>query len=206
MPQQHRAQVTRDAILRAAAEEFERAGYTGTSLNAILDRGGFTKGAFYFHFPSKQALAAALVAAQDAAWPELRAGWLARDLDPLRTLVGMLNDGVARLAGDVVLRAGLRLSADRDAAEAGVPSGHWQWHDAVVRLLEAARDSGQLRADVDPAGAARVLVAAAVGARMMSATSGDFAGYPARMREVLRYLLPGVVTAEWLAEVGLPAE
>src|SRR5699024_8098595 len=50
MPQQRRARVTRGAILLAAAEEFERIGYSGATLGAVLRRSGVTKGAFYFHF------------------------------------------------------------------------------------------------------------------------------------------------------------
>ena len=63
MPQQRRAQLTRRAILAAAAEEFDSTGYAGTTLNAVLRRSGITKGAFYFHFPSKEAVAEALAAA-----------------------------------------------------------------------------------------------------------------------------------------------
>ena len=64
MPQQRRAQLTRRAILIAAAEEFDRVGYDATSLNAILRRGGITKGAFYFHFSSKEDVAEALTPAR----------------------------------------------------------------------------------------------------------------------------------------------
>lgn len=57
MPQQERAHATREAIVSAAAGEFDRAGHAAISLNDILRRSGVTKGAFYFHFPSKEAVA-----------------------------------------------------------------------------------------------------------------------------------------------------
>ncbi|KAA2264902.1 TetR/AcrR family transcriptional regulator [Solihabitans fulvus] len=200
MPQQHRARVTREVILQAAAEEFDRVGYAGAPLSAILERGGLTKGAFYFHFSSKEALAEALVRAQDEAWPSVRREWLARRLDPLRTLVGIVNEVVGLLARDVVLRAGMRLVEEESAAPVGLPVPAWDWQRVFEDLLDEAMRCGQLRADADPCEAARVLRGAVMGARVISTTTSGCAEYPARMHEVWRYLLPGLAAPQWLAE------
>ena len=58
---QERAEVTREAILEGAAEAFDAAGFGSTSLSDISQRAGVTKGALYFHFPSKEALAHTLM-------------------------------------------------------------------------------------------------------------------------------------------------
>src|SRR5690606_23623973 len=52
---------TRDRLLAAASELVLKHGFAATSLEQILQRTGVTKGAFFHHFPSKDALALALV-------------------------------------------------------------------------------------------------------------------------------------------------
>ena len=124
MPQQDRAYATREAILHAAAEEFDRLGYERASLTAVLARAGLTKGAFYFHFPSKEAVAGALIERQSDLWAQMRESWRARGVDPLSALHGMFLESADRMAADVVLRAGVRLNADREIGYPGVPSAH----------------------------------------------------------------------------------
>lgn len=63
---QERAVRTREALLRAAAEVFDTAGYSGASINKILERAGLTAGAMYFHFKNKEALARAVIMEQAA--------------------------------------------------------------------------------------------------------------------------------------------
>lgn len=52
----------RDRLLAAAADEFTENGYAAAKLTDIADRAGFTKGAVYSNFESKQALFAELLA------------------------------------------------------------------------------------------------------------------------------------------------
>ena len=56
MASQRRGRLTRDRILQAAQESFAQEGYDATSVASICERAGVTKGGFYHHFPSKQAL------------------------------------------------------------------------------------------------------------------------------------------------------
>ncbi len=56
---QARAVRTREAIVSVAAQHFDTDGYGASSINTILATGKFTKGAIYFHFPSKEAIAGA---------------------------------------------------------------------------------------------------------------------------------------------------
>ena len=50
------AEETRRTILAAARHLFETKGYTDTSIAAIVDAAGTTKGALFYHFASKEAL------------------------------------------------------------------------------------------------------------------------------------------------------
>lgn len=53
---QRRGEETRSRILQVAAESFAEHGYDGTGVAEICRRAGVTKGGFYHHFPSKQAV------------------------------------------------------------------------------------------------------------------------------------------------------
>ena len=57
MPTQaERADATRGKLLAVARKLFATKGYAATSLDALVRRAGVTKGAFYHHFPDKQAI------------------------------------------------------------------------------------------------------------------------------------------------------
>src|SRR5271165_2433403 len=56
-----RADTTRQQILRAAARQFARLPYHQVGLDDVLAEAELTKGAMYFHFRSKHALALAII-------------------------------------------------------------------------------------------------------------------------------------------------
>src|SRR6202789_2026568 len=53
---QERTAVTRDLLLRAAERVFARVGYETAQVEEIADAAGFSKGALYAHFKSKEEL------------------------------------------------------------------------------------------------------------------------------------------------------
>ena len=55
-PKQARAVQTKAGILEAAQECFAKSGYDATGVTEICAAAGISKGAFYHHFPSKQAV------------------------------------------------------------------------------------------------------------------------------------------------------
>ena len=63
MPKQSRSEATYRRLLAAAEDLFARHGYEEVSVAQICADAGVTKGAFYHHFPSKQALFLALIPA-----------------------------------------------------------------------------------------------------------------------------------------------
>lgn len=198
MPQQHRAQATRRAIVVAAAEEFDGAGYDGTPLSAILRRSGVTKGAFYFHFASKEALAVTLVRLQHQRWPRLRQRWLRRGLDPLSIAVGMVDEASRLIENDVVIRAGTRLARHRIGLASVEHRAVHDWEQVLTELLQRSAERGLLRAEANPSEVARVVHAAMVGVRTISFERQQMPGMTVRTAEVWRVALQGVATTEWL--------
>ncbi|MEU1482678.1 TetR/AcrR family transcriptional regulator [Streptomyces sp. NPDC005752] len=140
-PTKGRAGLTRQKILDAAGQEFEARGYGGASVNRIIAAAGATKGAFYYHFTSKQDLAKKLLQST-----------LEIDLAPqsikLQEIVdtGMLM--IYRTTREPGLRAALRLSIARDAPTTyGTP---WpDWITLSIQQLTEAKAQGELGPDVD---------------------------------------------------------
>jgi AcrR family transcriptional regulator len=60
-PREQAAQDTRQRLLAAAERTFVDHGYAASTLDRIAAAAGFTKGAVYWHFPTKQALFLALL-------------------------------------------------------------------------------------------------------------------------------------------------
>lgn len=199
MPQQDRAHATRRAIMVAAAEEFRKAGYFGTSVGSILHRSGVTKGAFYFHFDSKSALVDELVRYQEELGDRVAEHWLRRGVDPLRTLIGMVDEMAKRTATDIVLAAGMQLAAERGLLLPGDASSYPRWEEGFARLLGQAAADGLLRGDVNIAVAARLLNEVIIGARVMCLTHGRREEYPARIQEAWDFALPLLTSDDWLA-------
>lgn len=200
MPQQRRAQLTRHAIVVAAAEEFDRAGYADTPLSAILRRSGVTKGAFYFHFASKEAVALALVRLQEQHWARLQRHWLGRGLDPLSTAIQLVDDAVRLLGQDVLIRAGTRLAHQRVSQGAAGNALQPDWEGLFTGLLRRSAERGVLRAGVDPGMAARVLCSALAGA--VSASQQGRHELPTMVMEIWRVILEGIASPEWLRTTG----
>ncbi len=90
-----RGAATRQHILAVATEEFLAHGYAGTSLSDLIRAAGITKGAFYHHFPSKEALAVEVVRARQAEWAagvvQASAGH-DRAVDELRAMAQVASD------------------------------------------------------------------------------------------------------------------
>ncbi|MFC5746377.1 TetR/AcrR family transcriptional regulator [Actinomadura rugatobispora] len=62
--QQERTRATTAALVAAARELFVESGFSGTSLGAICDRAGVTRGAFYHHFDNKEQIFREVFAAE----------------------------------------------------------------------------------------------------------------------------------------------
>ena len=104
-----RADATRMQILRAASRQFARKPYSLVSLDDILADAEVTKGAMYFHFRSKHALASAII---DYRFEVARASvdeLLARKLSGLETLIDISYLVAIDDIGDEIARAGLNL-------------------------------------------------------------------------------------------------
>jgi AcrR family transcriptional regulator len=159
-----RRAMTRRAVLDAAAECFDQAGYLATRLDDVTTRAKLTKGAVYFHFGSKEALAEAVIQEQASYWPAVLDELAGRPGTPLDHLIDLTYEVARSLRDNVSLRAGVRLSLDQDVPGVDPAQTLSRWTDTVGDLLRRARRAGALADHVVPAAAARFIVAAFLGA------------------------------------------
>jgi len=139
----------RDRLLEAAITVIRSRGYAATSVEELCRAAGVTKGAFFHHFPSKDALAVA-AAGQFAATAEAMCAEAAyrRLPDPLDRILGYLAlrrawmagslPEITCLAGTMVQEAYASSPAIRAACEAAI-CGHAAMLEADIAAAMAAR-------------------------------------------------------------------
>ncbi len=135
---------TRQRILESTAQVFDKQGYAGATLNRLVESTGLTRGAFYFHFESKDALAVAIAEEQAARWDQLRQQVEAQEQDPLRRLVSLICATAFAFRDDATIRAASRLLLDRGLIDRELPRTAPWWRDVILGYLREAEHAGQL--------------------------------------------------------------
>lgn len=169
MPDPERAERTRSTVLDAAAREFDAFGYDGARLDRIVTRTGLTKGAVYFHFASKLALAEALVADKYALWPTLIEQVSASGLRGLKAARSLTLLVARTLVSDVRARAAMNLTQSILPPPA-TDDPYIRWIAVIAELL--AQSPAQRRRTVPPESLARVAVQTFFGAYRIAAEMG----------------------------------
>lgn len=204
-----RGQRTRRLLLDTAARLFAEHGYAGTSTSEILRAAELTKGSLYHFFPSKQALARAVIEDRQVRWRQLLAEVARQHPGAIEQLL-VLSERVAELyRTDRAAVAVARLSAELRETDPTAPRPYTGWLTIVTELFTRAQHDGEVT-DVLPAHTlAEVFVAAFVGAESLSGALADRADLPARVRDVWALLLPGLrlgPTKLTRSPAGLPVD
>jgi AcrR family transcriptional regulator len=165
---ERRADSTRQRLVAVASHQFAHRSYSTVSLDDILAEAELTKGAMYFHFPSKQALARAvvdeLIETSRAQVSEL----LARSMSGLETLIDLFYLLAVQDLQHELARASARLLETLDDTNA-LPTTPWQLLiDFVTTLIQKAVTEGDVVDHTDPEDIAKMLVALWMGMRRIS--------------------------------------
>jgi AcrR family transcriptional regulator len=175
-------------ILQSSAALFAERGFLGTSVNELVEAAGLTKNAFYSYFPNKEALAVAIVEHTAAQWPPLIAQFEALKAPALDTVIALSFEVADKYSTDTVVRAGIRLSLERDSIKTPVPPPFDGWVEEIERLLSPAGEWELMGLSTPADVAARVIVTCLIGAQQL-ASSGDMSK---RLSEVWTVILPGL--------------
>src|SRR3954452_6644923 len=145
MAQTERGRQTRAMILERTAAVFDRRGFAAATLSEPVASTGLTRGVFYFHFDTKDALAVAIAEAQAERWRELLAKATQEVSDPLSRLVTLALAAAKAHAADPIARAAGRLLAERALIRRELPPTAPSWLDTLEQLLSEADKAGQLQ-------------------------------------------------------------
>jgi len=141
----------RKELLRAATDLFYRRSFRGTSLADVASQAGIPLGNVHYYFPSKQALAKAVVAAYRASMLDAFKDWEAAYEQPLLRLKALVTSPLQ--AADDVVRWGCpqgSLCQELEKLDPAVGQGtlgssmleSWvAWAEAQFRLLGCENDS-----------------------------------------------------------------
>ncbi|MEN0138760.1 MAG: TetR/AcrR family transcriptional regulator [Rhodococcus sp. (in: high G+C Gram-positive bacteria)] len=184
---------TRQAVLAAAAEVFNRVGYVDAGLQEIISESGVTKGALYFHFSSKEKLARSVI---DAGCERLEAAFAAHIDSRTPALEALIGMSYVMVSPDT--RNGLTLAAFRLLNEVGDFRGTGnvvfdRWTSTYQALAARAVEEGDFRADTDPDEAGRLLLEVVFGMRQLAVATGTLKDLPERMTTAWKVYLPGLV-------------
>ena len=184
----------RQRLLEAAVELFDEVGYVRASLQQIARRAGFTKGAVYSNFASKQELFAALMTEQVASTTAAVLAVLADTTDTS----AVIDRAAAALAKELLHRGDWSLmSAELAAQGARDPESakaYRRFRRTQRQEIEKAVGdmSSRLGVEIDVPVAALTLQSALSGVALERAA--DPASYPTRtMTAVLRTALNGLL-------------
>ena len=138
---QARAVRTREAIIAVAARQFDTDGYGHTGINTIAQVGKFAKGALYYHFPSKEAIAEHLISdwkrtVNESINEALTAGSSSTAGEKLTAIFTSLAHQIAE---NTNLRAGMKLTL-----EPTIDNAFARWVDAISEIVDTAIAAGEI--------------------------------------------------------------
>ncbi|MFI6423250.1 ScbR family autoregulator-binding transcription factor [Streptomyces sp. NPDC050842] len=198
MAQQERAIRTRKIILEAAAAIFDERGYEAATIAEVLERAEVTKGALYFHFPSKGDLARGVLAAAvttDGVRPHAL---------KLQEMVDTLLLLAYRLPREPMLSAALRMAVDPQSRRQFGTA--WpEWTELLAGFLRDAKARGEVLAHTDEEEIARMMVSTWTGVRVVTEGLPGTYDLPGEISLLVRLLLAGVATPTVLPRLDVSA-
>ena len=188
------AEITRERILEAAAEEIYRVGFQAASISEILKKLGISKGALYHHFASKQELGYAvlddlLCGAASSLWDTAL-----HQPDPLAGLCAMLDAMASELHGErlhcgcPINNLATEMSPVDEGFRARLERIYAAWQRRIHNALAGAQQRGLMRPDVDAGEAAYFIIASLQGATGLAKNAQDCAIFRAAAKGLVHYL------------------
>ena len=199
--QQARALATRNHIVESSAAVFDRDGFAGASLGQIVDQADTTRGALHFHFPTKDALATAVVNEHHSKMTAVVDSATAGDASALEQIV-LISRATSRMIDkDPVVRAGTRLLMELTYT-GDLPISYRAWIEACEGLVHTAIDDGDVVPTASPAAVAYFIISSLAGIQMVSSVLSSRSDLDQRVNEMWQVILPGLVPADRQAKVA----
>jgi AcrR family transcriptional regulator len=167
-PADRRTDSARGPLVRAAAQQFAHKPYSLVNLDDVVAAVEISRGAMYFHFPSKHALARAVIDEAYELGRAAAAGVLANKLSGLETLIDLSYLVAVSDISEDLARAGLYLLESIGRVEGLEARSLREVVNAMAQIARRAVDEGDIAEGPDPEDIARLLVSTYLGVRHTS--------------------------------------
>ena len=192
---QQRSEETHNRILSAATELFSKSGYDATGVAEICQAAGVSKGAFYHHFPSKQAVFMELL---NSYMNSIETGFnlMRQEVRDVPQAILQMAEMVGALfqATDIHLPIFLEFwtQANHDPKVWEITVAPFQrFQSYFAEMIQEGINEGSLQ-PIDPHQAARVLVSLSVGLLMESLLNPQVTNWQIEARQSLELLMNGM--------------
>ncbi|WP_406630237.1 TetR/AcrR family transcriptional regulator [Amycolatopsis sp. WGS_07] len=185
-----KGRIRRDDLVSAAAKVYGEAGYHASSLREIAKRAGITHAGLLYHFPTKEALLAAVLErrdAEDSAREQLSAP---PGLEVLRRFIALAEHNVRhRGIVDLYSRLAAEAISEDHPAHAYFARHYREAREAIAESFRALAKTGELRPGVNPDLAALTFIALMDGLQVQWLTTPTQVDVVASLRLSLQTLL-----------------
>ena len=188
------AESTRNKILMIAAEEILKHGFQSTSLGDILKRAQISKGCFYHHFETKQALGYAVL---DESLTEVKTEiWMPiiTSDNTLQSVIDMFNSPEQYLDcesvkhGCPINNLAQEMSPIDEGFRERIEAIYTDWKKHLSDALKRCQENGFMRSDVDPDHIATLIIAVSQGAVGIAKNAQQPASFSEYTQGLVNYL------------------
>ena len=194
MPNDHKAEQTRQKILYAAFTEMHKHGYQGMRIDQILKNTGLKKGALYHYFSSKQTLAYAVF--EELIEKNINQLWiepLSHAADPLETIHSIFKDcenwqiDLFRL-GCPLNNLAQEMSAIDEGFRERIEKVFLMWRQAISDALKKGQSQGSVDKTLNTEECALFILASIEGTLSMAKNRQNKDVFYSGCKELKRYL------------------
>ncbi len=197
---QTRSKETRSQIMNAAIGELCRSGYDAASVSDICREAGVSKGAFYHHFPSKQALFLAIMrdwlrGIDTQLFSHRMPGKnVPQTIQDMGSTLGMIFQAAS---GRLPMFMEFMVQASRDKEVWNeVIAPYRQYQQSFTDLINEGKKEGSFGADVEAGEAAWVLISLAVGILLQGVVDPGAADWESVTNKGVQMILDGLQEKE----------
>lgn len=190
-----KAAATRLNILQKAFELIYKNGYRTTSVDEIIATTQVTKGAFFYHFKSKDEMGLAMInEVMSPGMQEALIGPLSNSEDAITEIYSMMHSLLMENPFFIVkygcpaVNLMEEMASQSELFKSSLIKLNSQWHTAIAASLEKGKTLGKIRKDVDAQQAAYFIMSGYGGVRNLGKIYGNEI-YKDHLAQLKNYLL-----------------
>ncbi len=189
-----KGELTRENIIRKAANLFNRKGFAGASMSELMQETGLKKGGIYNHFQTKEEIS---VEAFDFAVSEINNAVYAATREKqsaeakLKTIITFYEDYALQpiiSGGCPILNTAVEADDANPVLKARVKEALENWISNTARLIEKGQREGEFKPEVNSRQAAIFIISGIEGGIAMTRSLDDDSVMKTISQQLLRYV------------------